>query len=81
MPSTVSSARSDLGRAGTGRKPFEAGLLAPRTQGILYVDEVNLPWPDHLVDARLRLRPRGVSRVERDASPPCTTRVFLLWAP
>jgi magnesium chelatase subunit D len=56
----------DLGRALSGERAFEPGLLARAHAGILYVDEVNL-LPDHLVDALLDAAASGISRVERDA--------------
>jgi magnesium chelatase subunit D len=67
----------DLGRALSGEKAFEAGLLARAHQGILYVDEVNL-LPDHLVDALLDAAASGVSRVERDAVSAVHDARFLL---
>jgi magnesium chelatase subunit D len=67
----------DLGRALSGEKAFEAGLLARAHQGILYVDEVNL-LPDHLVDALLDAAASGISRVERDAVSAVHDARFLL---
>ena len=56
----------DLERALTsGRKCFEAGLLARANRGFLYVDEVNL-LEDHLVDLLLDVAASGENVVERE---------------
>ena len=49
----------------TGRRHFQAGLLAAANRGILYVDEVNL-LPDHLVDLLLDVAASGINTVERE---------------
>jgi len=56
----------DLERALTsGKKVFEAGLLARANRGFLYVDEVNL-LEDHLVDLLLDVCASGQNIVERE---------------
>jgi len=49
----------------SGKRVFEAGLLAFANRGILYVDEVNL-LDDHLVDMLLDAAASGVNIVERE---------------
>ena len=49
----------------TGKKHFEAGLLAEANRNILYIDEVNL-LDDHLVDVLLDAAAMGVNYVERE---------------
>lgn len=49
----------------SGKKSFEAGLLAQANRGFLYIDEVNL-LDDHLVDVLLDVAASGVNVVERE---------------
>jgi len=49
----------------SGRKAFEAGLLARVNRGFLYIDEVNL-LEDHLVNLLLDVAASGVNVVERE---------------
>jgi Mg-chelatase subunit ChlI len=49
----------------TGRKKFEAGVLAAANRGLLYVDEVNL-LDDHVVDLLLDSAAMGRNVVERE---------------
>ena len=56
----------DIERAlASGRKVFDAGLLARANRGFLYIDEVNL-LEDHLVDLLLDVAATGRNRVERE---------------
>ncbi len=49
----------------SGRKEFEAGILAAANRNILYVDEINL-LDDHIVDILLDSAAMGINTVERE---------------
>lgn len=49
----------------SGKKKFEAGILALANRGILYIDEINL-LDDHIVDLLLDSAAMGVNTIERE---------------